>query len=363
MNNEKIIADDMNAALREVKERFGPDAFILESQTLRERVPGTMKTRSRVELTVSLQSPAEVGRKDVRPLELDAHGRFIDEGPGLEAEIRRIEKIVSEIEEHEGQLRGFGSGYPLLGELRDYGLFESTIQRLVQDFEEEVPRVEHENPQVALERIRNILRCVGKMKMKDLRGIHALVGPPGVGRTSLAIKLAQRVSDAGRKVVILGYRPGHEGDVARLEAAARELGFELAVAEDQVTLLGALRHLIQRDLIILDMPPLESEQWKLLDRVEENLHREPIFKHLVLAADGGWRDLAEAATESEFLAITRADLSDALRPALDLMAHGEASVGFISSGPKYDSPLEIARVEELSSQLESRVLKSRAMTG
>lgn len=363
MTSQKIIADDMNSALKEVKIRFGSDAFILDSRTVRERIPGTMSTRSQVELTVSLQSPAKVRRDDLPPLQLDGSGRFVDEGPSLDAEIERIEKLVSDIEKHEQRLAGLDGGYPLLAQLRDYGLLESTIQRLATDYEEEVPQVEKGDPHVAIARIRGALRCVGKMKMKDMRGVHALIGPPGSGKTSLAIKLAQRVGGAGRKVVVLAHAPRHEGEVAHLEAAANRFGFEIAIAEDQVSLMGALRHLLSRDLIILDMPPLEDGQLDLLTRVEENLHREPIFKHLVLAADGGWRDLSATATAVDFLAVTRVDRADALRPAIDLMDQGEAVIGFLSMGSDAESPLETARAEELTAPLESRVLKSQAMTG
>jgi flagellar biosynthesis GTPase FlhF len=364
MTREKILADDMNEALREVKDRFGSDAYILETRTVRERIPGTMNSNKMVELTVSLAAPPKVDRKELPPLHLGKDGRFIDEAPSLESELERLDTLLGELEVHEERLEDLDQhAYPLAKELRDWGLFNSTVHRLTQDFEQEVPTVDQQNPQIALDRLSSTLRFVGKMKVNELRGIHALTGPAGSGKTSLALKLADRVSGSGARVALLAYGPRHAGEVARLEEASRRLGVEVALAEDENTLVGAIRHLLSRDLILLDMPPLEDAQWDLLEKVEDALHREPVFRHLVVAADAGWRDMEGAAGAADFLAITRADRDAALRPALDLLPLGEFNLGFVSSGAETESSLEMADAENMVRPLEQRVLRRQAMSG
>jgi len=360
MIKEKIVAQDMNAALREVKERYGSEAYILESRTIRERIPGTMNTRKQVELTVSLQPPLTLRTDAGAPLLPDYSGRGFGELPSVEAEIRRIERIVEEIEERELAAAGGKAGYPLLDLLREYGLFDETLDALIREFEDEVPQVEHGNEALAIERIQKRLRCVSKTRIRDLSGVHALLGPAGSGKSSLALKLAAHAASSGAKVVVLGYAPRHGGEVRRLEEASRYLGFEVALAEDANTLLGALRHLQSRDLMLLDMPPLEQGHWDVLTQVESGLRSEPIFRHMVLAADGGWRKMRDQVASADFLALTRADQDDALRPALDLLDHGSFNLGFISSGPDPDSPLDLANPVELMAPLMSRMTRHLA---
>ncbi len=364
MTREKILANDMNEALREVKERFGSDAYILETRTIRERIPGTMNSDKKVELTVSLAAPSKVDRKELPPLHLGKDGRFIDEAPSLESELQRLDTLLAELEIQEERLENVDQhAYPLAEELRDWGLFNSTVTRLTQDFEQEIPTVDQQNPQVALDRLASTLRFAGKMKVKELRGIHALTGPPGSGKTSLALKLADRVAGTGARVALLAFGPRHAGEIARLEEASTSLGLEVAMAEDENTLVGAIRHLLSRDLILLDMPPLEDTQWDLLEKVEDALHREPVFRHLVVAADAGWRDMEGAAGAADFLAVTRTDRDAAIRPALDLLPLGEFNLGFISAGAETDSSLEMANAENMIRPLEQRVLRRQAMSG
>jgi len=358
MTKELILAGDMNEALKKAKTLYGPEAYILDKRTIRERIPGTMRVRSRVELTVGMSAPGERPGSELR------YGASPDlsvsEGASLEIELKRLDSIVGEMEEQAARLESREeSAYPLESILRDWGLFESTIQRLRRDFEQEVPLVDRANSEAAVSRIRESLRLVGKMKLEELRGLHALTGPPGSGKTSLAIKLADRVASTGAGVVILCFDPRHCGEAARLEEAAGRYGFEVALAGDPVTMLGALRHLLDRDLVLLDMPPLEERHWDMLERVERSLHREPLFRHLVVAADGGWRGLEPAAGVSDFLAVTRADLDSAIRPALDLLVHGDFNLGFISAGREPGSPLTLAEEETLLEPLKRRITLSK----
>lgn len=361
MNSEKIVASDMSEALRVIKERYGPDAFILESKTLRGREPGSLIPRSQVELTVSMQAPPPSSREFPVMAGYDGTGGLAEGKSSVSEELTRLESMLAQLETLETHLADSSrEGYPLDGQLRDYGISQVRIRELARDFEEEVPLVDQKDPEVALHRLGACLPCAKKMKVDGIRGVHVLMGPPGVGKTSLALKIAGRVSEAGASVVILAYGPRNTGEVRRLEEAARSLNFEVALAQDPQTLLGALRHLSLRDLILVDMPPLAEEHWELLSNAERTLHGEPLIRHLVLPADGGWRRMAEIARRVDFLALTRTDLDDALRPALDLLGRGSTALAFLSAGAEPESPLELARASQLLSPLTEILERSRA---
>lgn len=79
----------------------------------------------------------------------------------------------------------------------------------------------------------------------------AFVGQSGVGKTSVAAKVAGRHLQAGLDVALIGAGPGAN---APLDDLARRLGVPVVHAEDAEALGEARRTLVDRDLVIIDTP-------------------------------------------------------------------------------------------------------------
>ncbi|MCP4548767.1 MAG: hypothetical protein GY835_20095 [bacterium] len=359
MNKETIIAPDMQTGLRMVKARFGEEALILDSRIKRSRRRGSLKMGEEVEIIVGLDQ----GRSNPESLRADGSDKNYNKPRPLAEEIIRLERMVDEMESQVESMdfQGFSPElYPLSEELTTAGLSPHALAMIRKDHAEEVPPVQQRNLEVALKRLERQVNCVEHMALGDLRGYHVLVGGPGVGKSTLGLKLAREAAAAGTSVVLVAYQPGHPGEQYRLDQCAQDYGFEAALAPDPDALMGATRYLVDRDLVLVDMPAIEDEHWPLLDEVERILKGDPLLRHLVVQANGGWTGMEAVARRCDFLAVSKADLGDPLIPALNLLSGNDRSLTFLSDGGQVDSGLELASAHRLLSELKRRSLKAEA---
>ena len=266
MTEHRIVARDMRSALKTVRARFGEDALILDSRTLRRPRPGSLRMDEEVEVRVALPgAPGEMGTGPSAPLR-------------LEDEIARLEALLVDME---AQLDAAETpGHPLRAALEALGILPATLQRLARDHADEVPPVDQAAETPALERIAAQLPCVESMALADLRGHHALLGAPGAGRSALATKLCAQAAAAGLRAAHLAVAPTHPGERLRLEAEAELHGHEAVLAPDGEALVDALRFLRDRDLVLIDLPGFAPGQIGLLEQAEARAELGPIASAL-----------------------------------------------------------------------------------
>lgn len=322
MNNQRVVAADMNEAMRRIKDKWGENAYILETRTRSRKMAGSLVPETYVEVSVGLTYADAV-----------AEGRTREPSSRtLEGELARLEKLVEVVEQRlEAGEVAKASVYPLSRELAELGCQPRTIERLAEEHDVSVPAVDRDDKQVALKHLTGGLSTVRAMRARDLRGKHVLLGSPGCGKTGLAEKLARAVGAAGGTAALISFS---EDPLATKSAEERAsaLGLELACVSDRESLLGAVRYLQDRDLLLIDLPAPADAHWSLLEDVEAALEGEALLRHMIVAADGGWRGHEKAMGKVDFLAVTRADLAPALPPCLDLAGNGQVPVSFLSHG-------------------------------
>lgn len=181
------------------------------------------------------------------------------------------------------------------------------------------------------------------------RAVVALVGPPGVGKTTTLVKLAARYGLASRKPAQI-----LTADVFRIAAAeqlrelAAILGLGCDVVETPMALGQALEEHRSKDFVFLDTPGLASadlEDGADLARLIAN-HAE-IDTHLVLSASMKPADLARVIERYEIfqpkkLLFTRIDETSSYGAIVSEAARHGLPVSFLTTGQQIPDDLEPA---------------------
>lgn len=186
------------------------------------------------------------------------------------------------------------------------------------------------------------------------RGIVALIGPPGAGKTTTLAKLAARYGLGGRKRAhILTSDVFRIGAADQLRTLASLLGIGFGVAENPVELDRMIEDQYNKDLILIDTPGLGSADMDDARELAQMIGSDPeIDTHLVLPASMKADDLArQVDLFSEFrprkLIFTRLDETTRYGSLLNLAARAHLPVSFLAQGQRIPDDLEIATREGL----------------
>lgn len=136
-----------------------------------------------------------------------------------------------------------------------------------------------------------------------------LVGPPGVGKTITAAKLAAKMVVDNQPVRVISTDGKRAGGIDQLQAFTRILGVSLDVAATRSELKELLQSFEPRERVIIDSAGCNPYDFQELKELGEFAHVQDIEPVLVCAAGTDGHEATEIASVFSFLDIERVLIS------------------------------------------------------
>jgi flagellar biosynthesis protein FlhF len=295
----------MNEALQAVRDSLGADALILETLS----VPSTngMEGEERIKVTAlptreengeAAASASRDGKKQISSRrETSRWSRIAQSGGQDEAEVHGWREVSAQLRDLRTMFYWLLPGMKLskvLGELVEQDVPPELLSRLLQEVEEGGD----EDERALVRRAASRLIAVGGdvEAVADARICLALIGPPGVGKTSAIVKLTVHLMRKhDRKIGWISIDNRRVAGAEELTVYGGILGVPCEVAEGVEGLSRAIERLSRCNLILIDTPgvsPRDNPGLSELAGVLQDQSLPDVRRTLVLSAATNWRDLA-----------------------------------------------------------------------
>ena len=186
-------------------------------------------------------------------------------------------------------------------------------------------------------------------------GMIALVGPTGVGKTTLIAKLAARwvMRHGPRSLALISADSVRIGAQEQIHTLGRLLGAPAYAIESARELPELLDHLADRRLILIDTAGLSQRDARLTDELETLAAAHPKLEvSLVLSAAaqaGAIEETVErfAAARASSCVLTKLDEATSLGGAISMLIRSRLPVAYLSEGQRVPEDLSAARAHQL----------------
>jgi flagellar biosynthesis protein FlhF len=364
MKIKRYEAAEMRLALRQVRDELGPDAVILSSRRLGDRVEVTVAMDYDVESAGTVEksaapalcgTAARTAAPAIEALQNRIAATATVDNDGFGDELRTLRRML---ETQVAQLawndlaRRAPLSVEVLRELAELGFAHDVAARVADRLPQDLDLTRARR--LAISRLADELGVTGDRWM-EYGGIVALVGSTGVGKTTTLAKLAARwVLRHGQRSLAListdSLRFGAHEQVLRF---ARLLGVPGYAVDDLTELPALLERLAERKLILIDTAGMSQrdERWAaMLAQLSGACKRMDIA--LTLAAN------AQAGTIEEIVArcasfkptscvVTKLDEATSLGGTLSSLIRTGLPASYVSDGQRIPEDLRPARSFDL----------------
>jgi flagellar biosynthesis protein FlhF len=190
------------------------------------------------------------------------------------------------------------------------------------------------------------------------RIVAALVGPPGVGKTTMLAKLAMRFGiSARRSTHIISYDSHRIAPSDQLRSYAAIMGVSFEALETVGALSQSLKDNSRKDLILIDTPGYSAQDFSLSWDLTRFLSTYPhVDIHLVLSCGAKSSDISRMVDRYNPFApakllFTRLDETDSYGAILNEPVRTGLPVSFLGTGPRIPEDLEPATKDRIASLL------------
>jgi flagellar biosynthesis protein FlhF len=186
-------------------------------------------------------------------------------------------------------------------------------------------------------------------------GVIALVGPTGVGKTTLIAKLAARwvMRHGPRSLAVISADSVRIGAQEQIQTLGRLLGAPAYAIEGASELPELLDHLADRRLILIDTAGLSQRDTRLASELETLAAAHPRLEvSLVLSAAAQAGSIEEtvqrfAPARPSCCVLTKLDEATSLGGAISMLIRSRMPVAYVSEGQRVPEDLSAARAHQL----------------
>ena len=377
-------APDMRQALRAVREQLGPDAVILTSR----------RTPQGVEVTAAMDFDAETAAQSAVPAASQDASLTAPSGPAfaaplepslsaptppvrepapamasatadasattvlaLESELKTLRRML---ETQLAQLawKDLARRAPIhtqmLRELTEVGIASDLATEVVAQLSAQTELGQARR--LAIASIAQRLLVTGDRWLQE-GGTVALVGPTGVGKTTLLAKLAVRwvLQHGARDLALIAGDTLRIGAQDEVHALGQLLGAQVYSPSDFAELPALLARLGRRRLVLIDTPGSSQRDGQLAERLQALAAAgRDVQSTLVLAASTQAAAIAEivrrfASAHPTSCVLTKVDEAVSLGGTLSVLMRARLPISYVSEGQRVPEDLRPARALELVS--------------